>query len=757
MMGGALSKNSTLARSIQFVRLSDSQVSFAPLIEVVDSSASPQAFSVGPSDAFCGFGSNYYSIVCCASDRADVVCDILRTPSSGVEQRDLRGPGAVADVETLAALVTRALNESGGFVSGLTAVLRTICCATGWSVGLAWTRRMADHAFECRAGWSETVELERFRAESSRMRFEHAVLERAWQTQVETWCEDVAKDASFRRGPLAASLDLRAGCFIPVVANGGVVAVLELFAKTGLGGQEAAARAVAQVVSQIGPALEHKRGAESLALLEAVVAQMDEAIVLSTAGTPMPTIVYVNDAFARATGYGKQELLGRSLRVLFDRDVDPSKANAIMRALETGATIRCEHTNYTSDHSAVRLEWRGSPVHDPDTGQTTHCAIVLRDVTRERVESESRARLARSLKRAADEWRRTFDAIDAPVLIVDRKGQVRRLNRRARAMLDATSSVTLGLAVGNLGQGEPWTTAAALVDEMGDHPAGSRRQVDDAVTGRTWDISLHPLMHHEPGGSDERVLVIAREITDVVELQRSLRKTETMAAMGAIVGGVAHEVRNPLFGISATLDALGKRFKDNPVYQPYTRVLRREVARLSELMRDLLEYGRPRGLSPSMTSIGEVIATAVRTTSQHAAEACVRIHVNVEDGLPETALDAGRIAQVFQNLIENAIQHSPKNGLIEITATRRREAASEIIVCTVADSGPGFGPEEMHRLFEPFFTRRRGGTGLGLSIVQRILEQHGASIAAVNRASGGASISVEFPVRTLAAAKEAHS
>jgi signal transduction histidine kinase len=98
--------------------------------------------------------------------------------------------------------------------------------------------------------------------------------------------------------------------------------------------------------------------------------------------------------------------------------------------------------------------------------------------------------------------------------------------------------------------------------------------------------------------------------------------------------------------------------------------------------------------------------------------------------------------QVFHNLVENAVQHSPRGGAVEVEVA----AEEEWIVCAVRDGGPGFREGDLERLFEPFFSRRIGGTGLGLSIVQRIVDEHRGRIAAANRPEGGAVLTLRLPV-----------
>jgi signal transduction histidine kinase len=109
-------------------------------------------------------------------------------------------------------------------------------------------------------------------------------------------------------------------------------------------------------------------------------------------------------------------------------------------------------------------------------------------------------------------------------------------------------------------------------------------------------------------------------------------------------------------------------------------------------------------------------------------------------------MDRERLLQVFQNLIENAIQHSPPGGSVVIEAAEVCETGQSWISYEIKDSGEGLAQNDLPKIFDPFFTRRRGGTGLGLSIVQRIVEEHGGQIAAGNRSEGGAVLTVRFPL-----------
>ncbi|MGH8501400.1 MAG: sensor histidine kinase [Gammaproteobacteria bacterium] len=228
-------------------------------------------------------------------------------------------------------------------------------------------------------------------------------------------------------------------------------------------------------------------------------------------------------------------------------------------------------------------------------------------------------------------------------------------------------------------------------------------------------------------------------------LQTKLRRSETMSAMGALVAGVAHEVRNPLFGISSTLDAMRARFKDHEDAQRYLSVLREEAERLGRLMSELLDYGKLPDLELAPGAIEDAISLAVQACAPLAQQANVEIVSRVADGLPKLRLDKARLSQVFQNLLQNAIQHSPPQRVVSIEAMAEKEMGAPWIRCTVEDSGKGLSEGDIARLFEPFFTRRSGGTGLGLAIVRRIVEEHGGAVSAANRPEGGAVMTVRLP------------
>ncbi len=236
-------------------------------------------------------------------------------------------------------------------------------------------------------------------------------------------------------------------------------------------------------------------------------------------------------------------------------------------------------------------------------------------------------------------------------------------------------------------------------------------------------------------------------------LEVSLRRSEKLSAMGALVAGVAHAVRNPLFGISATLDAMEARFKDGHEYSKYFLTLHRECDRLTKLMKQLLLYGKPAETGPLAAILSEVVAEAVEAASPMAEHSGVSIAIFMPDTLSPGAIERNHLLMILQNLLENSIQHSATGDEVRLAVSQVEEGQTWI-ECTVQDNGPGFDSEDLQHVFEPFYSRRSGGTGLGLAIVYRIVDQLGGRIWAANRTEGGGTVTFRLPATEVGAVAE---
>lgn len=333
-----------------------------------------------------------------------------------------------------------------------------------------------------------------------------------------------------------------------------------------------------------------------------------------------------------------------------------------------------------------------------------------------------------------DEWQVTVDALEALVTMLDGRGVVTRANDKAEQTGDL-----VGRAIGSLP--EPWVGAAELVSRISpDQPALTSERADPA-SGQMWRITVRRI------GEDGSCVVLLHDVTNMVALEADARQNERVAEMGRLVGHVAHEVRNPLFSMSATLDALEVRSGTMPMMDRYIANLRREVRRMTLLMQDLLEYGKPPVLETRIESIRAAILDAVAVAAPAAAARHVSLTTNAVMQPDVVLIDRARMAQAIQNIVENALQYAPKGSTVSVCTDTIVLDGNRWIECVVEDEGPGFREGVIPFVFEPFYTTRAGGTGLGLSIVRRIVQMHGGQVSASNRAGGGARVTIRLPAR----------
>ncbi len=451
----------------------------------------------------------------------------------------------------------------------------------------------------------------------------------------------------------------------------------------------------------------------------------------------------VNDAAVHHYGYTRAEFLSLTIKdILLPADL-PLLLKYIKRRAASAFDSSGTWRHRKKDGTTIEIEITSHPLIFG--GHAAHLVLANDVSERAQVETE-RMQLHIEIEKSAVEWQMTFDAIESPVLILDGEDCITRLNYAAKQL--AGGADVVGRTIGGLGSSTIWQTATVLAGLIRQTRTSHTYQARDEASGRTWDLAAS--LADRLDGHGEYIILMIREITSLVELQASLHRSETMSLLGALVSGVAHEVRNPLFGISSTLDAFEARFGAAEEYQRYLSVLHNQVNRLNDLMKDLLDYGTPPNRQLERGSIAEVIAQAVIACTLQAERAEVQVVSQVDAKLPTIQLDANRLLQVFLNLLENAIQLLPAGGVITVAAEEVSLVIGHWIVCTVKDTGPGFQENDLPRLFEPFFTRRGGGTGLGLSIVQKIVEEHGGKISAGNLPEGGAAVSLRFPVSATA-------
>ncbi len=227
-----------------------------------------------------------------------------------------------------------------------------------------------------------------------------------------------------------------------------------------------------------------------------------------------------------------------------------------------------------------------------------------------------------------------------------------------------------------------------------------------------------------------------------------MKRADRLASIGEMAAGIAHEIKNPLAGIAGVIQVLKK---DLPVGDPKRAVLDEvlsQVERMDKAVRNLLSFARPREPKMTLVDVNELIAKLLDFLSPQFAKHGIIAERKLTAGLPWLVLDPDLLQQALLNLALNAIKAMPEGGTVTVE-TRTESPAGEFpgaIKVVFTDSGEGITPENLSRIFSPFFTTRQQGTGLGLSITQRIVEQHNGEISVTSTPGRGAAFTIALPL-----------
>ena len=387
------------------------------------------------------------------------------------------------------------------------------------------------------------------------------------------------------------------------------------------------------------------------------------------------------------------------------------------------------------------------------------------------------ANLYQALQSKVDEYERLkefseniVESISVGILAADLDDRVESWNSRMEELTGVSRELALGRALDELFPNTLVDRLHSLREESGihhidkfvmrqwgahttnGHGAAQPVQLNGAVSVResTFNIAVAPLVSRDM----ERIgrLVIFDDTTDRSELERRLVQADKLSSIGLLAAGVAHEVNTPLAVISTYAQMLTKQLQDDEQKSRMLDKIARQTFRASEIVNSLLNFSRTTSSENGPVQVNKLIQETLSLLEHQIEKAGVRIQMRLDPFLPPVTGNSGKLQQVFLNLFINARDAmegcAPGEAVLEVT-TVTDGAGVKIDIC---DTGHGIAPENMNRIYDPFFTTKgaRKGTGLGLSVSYGIVQEHGGTIEAFPREGNGSRFHLELPVSRAA-------
>ena len=223
-----------------------------------------------------------------------------------------------------------------------------------------------------------------------------------------------------------------------------------------------------------------------------------------------------------------------------------------------------------------------------------------------------------------------------------------------------------------------------------------------------------------------------------------LAQRRRLEAIGEVSAGIARELRNPLLSISSAAQLLRFRVRDDPVVERNVGRILREVERLNGVVSSLLEYGRPEPMRIAVADPDSVWRNVLEAKRGLLESKALAMRHHPAEPRVSCPIDAEQIAQVFSNVLANAVEAAPEGSDLSLTSTVLPSGEWR---CRLHNDGPPIAPDILPRVFELFFSTKPGGAGVGLALCQRILDDHGGSIAIESTADNGTTVTITLPNR----------
>ena len=375
--------------------------------------------------------------------------------------------------------------------------------------------------------------------------------------------------------------------------------------------------------------------------------------------------------------------------------------------------------------------------------------------------NEARAQLNRALF----DTETILENLSSGLATIDAGGQVRHWNRAASEILGIPAGAVRGRHYVEVFREGFEAFASRLRETLEQGVEGTRYEVTVRTpAGRTVSLGMSTSLLLGSSGERRGMIALFQDLSEVKALEEKIRRGETLAAIGQLSAGIAHEIRNCLNPIAGSVEVLQRELVVEGENARLLDLIVRESERLDRFIKELLDYARERPLRTEAVDVAALAGESVELARRHpSATSTKRVAFERSGAQLWIQADLDQMKQVLTNLLINALEAIEGEGTVSVAVRQDRRAAhgwgrpqgAPRAVLEIVDTGAGIPDQDLEHVFDPFFSTKQGGTGLGLAIASRIVERHGGHLEVESRVGVGTTMRLwlpqaERPARTVA-------
>ncbi len=454
-------------------------------------------------------------------------------------------------------------------------------------------------------------------------------------------------------------------------------------------------------------------------------------------------ICNVNRTWLEMTGYSREEVIGRKADFLMTPESAERAFSAVIpRFWRDGRVRNIPYQYVRRDGGIMDVLLDCDAVTDP-TGRRISLSVV-RDVTREQ-------RVLNDMWKSKVMLKTVVDGIQDILVMMDQDLIVKMLNEAALNYYGLSGyQEAVGKPCYEAFRQSPTPCEGCPVSAIvlkGEYSTYERRSI--RVPDRFEQVVIYPVGMNS-GGLKGSIIRIS-DITDRKKVEEQLIRANRLSSLGQLSGGIAHEIRNPLTGISLFLDILcnPEKFDRTDQEMKILNEIKENVQRITGIIRRVLDFAKHANTESREVSVNSLITDTLKLWHSKMRSTGIRLKLSLSDALPPVKGDPIEIQQVLNNLIQNAVEAMPSGGDLELSTCVRTSALNygrEVVMVVIRDSGPGIPMDFKERVFDPFFTTKPTGTGLGLSISHQIAKRHGGILYFESNPQEGSVFTLELPL-----------